>query len=342
MISLFLLLNTNKSVNDIITSISIGICTSNDEKTIKRLLVNLTKDFSKGIMKAKIESETNSFTINEIIIVSSGCTDSTDKIVKKFVLSFPNKVILIAEKTRLGKANALNKIFTKFSGDYLVLIPADALTSLKNIDLLIKRMIKDSNAGIAFGRPVINHKNHHCSTICKMNSVLWNFHSRTLILKENTHASGELMVIRKNLVKSLPETIINDDAYISQLVNDSKKKIIFEPCSIVLITGPTIFKDYLNQRKRIYLGHKQLKSLGFPETTPFNRLIKKNKIFYLKLFLTEVNSLKKLMYLNLALIVEFYLKLRVKMSLSKDFSHKNIWKRIEVDFSSSDIVNSAD
>ena len=107
-----------------------------------------------------------------------------------------------------------------------------------------------------------------------------------------------------------------------------KKKIVFDPTSIVLITSPLTIKDYINQRKRIYLGHNQLKTMGFSETIPFNRLSLKNKNFYLKLFLNEISSVKKLLYFGLALIVEFNLKLRIKFKINNNFTEQIIWQRI--------------
>lgn len=332
-----------RNVITIKNSISIGICTSNDEKTIKKLLINLSRDFvPENNNDQKSTLDPHAVVINELIIVSSGCTDNTEKIISKFTCKYPEKILLVIENKRSGKANALNRIFEHSTGEYLVLIPADALTSLHNIYILINQINQNQNIGIAFGKPIINHKNHNCTTICKMNSVLWNMHTKAFVLKENIHASGELMVIRNNLFPNIPEIIINDDAYLSQIVFQSHKQIIFDPHAIVLITGPTILKDYLNQRKRIYLGHKQLKTLGFSETVPFNRLLANNKLFYLKLFLNEINSFKNLTYLNLALIIEFYLKLRVRLSLTNDFSNTNLWKRIRVDFPPSKVSKNAD
>ena len=315
-------------MNNINTSISIGICTSNDEKTIGKLLYNLTKFSSQSISPEKRSLIYKSLFINEIIIVSSGCTDSSEIIISQFIKRFPSIISLISEKHRSGKANAINTILHKYSGEYLVLIPADAYTSIESINLLIKRIDRDDKIGIVFGKPVIDHKSHKCTVICKMNAVLWNLHTKSMTLKENNHASGELMVLRKNLVRNIPENIINDDAYLSQKIFLMKKKIVFDPTSIVLITSPLTIKDYINQRKRIYLGHNQLKTMGFSETIPFNRLSLKNKNFYLKLFLNEISSVKKLLYFGLALIVEFNLKLRIKFKINNNFTEQIIWQRI--------------
>ena len=317
---------------NISNSVSIGICTSNDEKTINRLLANLTQYSNTDKISNNKQLSFNTLNIKEIIIVSSGCIDSTEKIIQKYKQRYQNFITLISEKYRTGKASALNKIFKSFKGKYLVLIPADAFTSLTKIQTLIERMNEKQNIGIVFGKPIIDHKHHYCTVICQMNNSLWNFHNQAMTLKENTHGSGELMVIRKDFIVSIPENVINDDAYLSQRIFERKGKIIFEPASIVLITSPVTFKDYINQRKRIYLGHKQLKAMGFKQTIPFNRLLVRNKLFYLKILINEIRTIKRLSYLSLALIVEFYLKLSIKFNINNQLTNINVWKRITVDF----------
>ena len=302
-------------------SVSIGICTSNDEKSINRLLDSLTKNFKFKVLH-----------INEIIIVSSGCIDSTEEIIQKFIDKFPNLITLVSEKYRSGKSNALNEIFKLFSGNYLVLIPADAYTSLNSIQILVEKMNENKNIGITFGRPIIDHENHYCTAICKMSTSLWNLHIQGMTLIENTHASGELMILSKDSVISIPENVINDDAYLSQKVFEGERKIVFEPNAVVFITSPVTFKDYINQRKRIYLGHKQLKEMGFSQTVPFNKLLTRNKLFYLKIFFQEIKTIKRFTYLSLALIVEFYLKLSIKFNVKNQFTNNTVWKRISVDF----------
>ncbi len=312
-------------------SISIGICTSNDEKTIKRLLANLTDNNKIANSSSEANLKGTHINIKEIIIVSSGCIDATEKIVQRFINKFPHLITLISEEKRSGKSNALNKIFQKYSGEYLVLIPADACTTLINITFLIEKLNNNKRIGIAFGKPVIDHQNHQCNVICNMNSSLWNLHTQGMSLKENNHASGELMALRRQSAILIPENVINDDAYLAQRAFERRSKIAFVPKSIVLITSPITFKDYINQRKRIYMGHRQLKSLGFQQTVPFNRLLAKNKLFYLKIFLQEIETIKKSSYLCLALIVEFYLKLSTKFNLNNQYTTLIVWQRISVD-----------
>ena len=85
--------------------ISIGIMAFNEEKNIGRLL------------KALLSQELKKVKIREIIVVSVGSTDKTNKIVEKFTKK--NKVIkLVTGDKRRGKALAINE-FINISIDWL-------------------------------------------------------------------------------------------------------------------------------------------------------------------------------------------------------------------------------
>jgi len=70
-------------------TVSIGICAYNEEKNIGRLLDRLLK-------------EKKLYTLKEIIVVASGCTDGTEGIVKQYT-SKCEKINLIVERGRKGK-----------------------------------------------------------------------------------------------------------------------------------------------------------------------------------------------------------------------------------------------
>ena len=70
--------------------ITVGIAVYNEEKNIKQVIDFWLKE-----------------PIDEILIVSSGCTDTTEKIIKNIK---NKKIKLIAEKKRTGKSSAITKI----------------------------------------------------------------------------------------------------------------------------------------------------------------------------------------------------------------------------------------
>lgn len=202
-------------------------------------------------------------------------------------------------------------------------------TTVLNIKKLVNHLNENSNIGVAFSRPIINHKSHICTKICKINTSLWDLHIGALKLRKNIHAIGELMIIRRGLITFIPPIVINDDAFISQIINSKGKEFFFDFNSLVQITSPLKLSDYLSQRTRIYIGHLQLKNMGFSETRPFNRLISQHKFFYIKSVLFGSKNVKNLIYLIPALVIEIHLKIVVKIMFNINYSVYLKWKRID-------------
>ncbi|MFH1073874.1 MAG: glycosyltransferase family 2 protein [Candidatus Firestonebacteria bacterium] len=126
-------------------NLSFGICAYNEQGNILSLLEGL------------LSQELKNACIKEIIVIASGCTDNTEKIVKEFAKTNP-KVFLLSETERNGKAAAVNLFLKKAAGDVCVLVSADTLPEKNAIDTLIKPLI-DGKVGMTGGRPVpVNSK----------------------------------------------------------------------------------------------------------------------------------------------------------------------------------------
>jgi len=63
---------------------------------------------------------------SEVIVVCSGCHDSTPEIVREFATLDP-RVRLIEESVRLGKASAVNLILSKAKGEFIIFVSADVV-----------------------------------------------------------------------------------------------------------------------------------------------------------------------------------------------------------------------
>jgi glycosyltransferase involved in cell wall biosynthesis len=120
--------------NNIKKQITIGIPAFNEEKNIKFLIESLLKQKLRNAI------------LEQIIIVSDGSTDSTDKKVQSIK---NNLVTLITNKKRVGLNRALNKIVQFASSDILVILNADILPANEYfIQNLIKPFFKNKNIGI--------------------------------------------------------------------------------------------------------------------------------------------------------------------------------------------------
>jgi len=230
-----------------LNQVSVGICAYNEEKNIGRLLNNV-------LFKQALPVD------SEVLVVCSGCTDNTPRIVREFAEKDSRLKIHFEEK-RSGKASAINYILSHATGDFIILISADTLPKKGSFSRLTAKVQK-SNVGIVCGNPV--PINPPSSLVGRIVQLLWSFHGHVF---EQLNDSGlarhatELFCIRKGIVNSMPAGTVNDDAY---LAVETKKRgwlIKFDSKSQVLISGPGTFHEYFEQRRRIIFGHFQIKKL---------------------------------------------------------------------------------
>lgn len=95
-----------------LTTVSIGIPAYNESANIGRLLAALQK-----------QSEER-FIISEIVVVSDGSTDGTERIVRQWAAIDP-RITLLADHKRRGKSARMNEIMDRATSDVLVLLDAD-------------------------------------------------------------------------------------------------------------------------------------------------------------------------------------------------------------------------
>lgn len=223
-------------------SMMIGIAVSNEEQNIGNLLENL-------ISSCPPEIET-------ICVVSSGSTDRTNEIVQSFS-NRDGRVKLIIESERNGKASALNLLLAESeSFDYMIYTGGDNIPCRDALTHLLTSL-KQDNVGIAGARPIPVDDSASFMGFCS--HLLWNLHHESSM--QVPKISGELMVFKSKIVRELPPAIINDDAYIQSLGEMKKFKVTYCPDAEVLLKGPSTVHDFLSQRKRVFIGHKQLEFL---------------------------------------------------------------------------------
>jgi len=238
-------------------SASIGICAYNEEDNIERLLTNLLYE----------QNLPSNF---EVIVVCSGCTDKTPSIVRKSCEK-DQRVRLILEPERKGKASAVNEILSAYKGKYLFFVPADVLPEKGSLGRLLKHF-KNQKVGVAGGRPTLINEEERLQGVEDLAHLMWRIHNQTLqVLNHDnvlTHASGELLCIRRGIVTKIPVEVINDDAYIAMKANQKGFLVRFDPNARVRIKVPSKFADLIRQRKRIVYGHYQIKKIhgSFPRT----------------------------------------------------------------------------
>jgi len=296
-------------------TISVGICAYNEQENIGPLLKNLL-------------AEQNLSQNSEVIVVCSGCTDKTPMIVEDFVLR-ESRVKLIVEKERRGKASALNLFLDSAIGQILVIISADSRPGRGAVERLAKSIRSQVGGACAETLPV--NKNRSVMEFCYW--FLWRMHNRTLQKEsqEKTlhHFGGDMWALKKGIISYIPNEVINDDAYLGIMLWKKGWQLVFVPEASLMIKGPATPIEYIQQRERIVVGHKQVKQITDIEPTTIGALALKRPLFSIRLLVKEMGTQKIRDYPKIP--IGLFLELIAQTSATINFKKKDKyvrWKQI--------------
>ncbi|MDH5779664.1 MAG: glycosyltransferase [Candidatus Bathyarchaeota archaeon] len=220
----------------------IGIPAFNEEKNIGKLLDFLIKDIPKEI--------------NSIYVVSSGSTDRTDAIVISRQEKNPT-ISLVSEPVRGGKSSAVNTILSKGKDhDAIVCIDADHLPTGSSIKLIVESL-KNDRLGVVSGRLIPVDDASKLQGFCV--HLTYNLHH--LISLDTPKISGEFMAFRTKVVTKLLPMIVNDDVYIQMIFKNKGYEVGYCPEAKVYLKGPSTVVEFFQQRRRIFIGHHQIRQL---------------------------------------------------------------------------------
>lgn len=289
---------------------TIGICAYNEGSNIAQLLGNILRE-------QKLPA------LSEVIVVCSGCTDRTVEIAREYA-NRDSRIRVLVENQRRGKASAINQILAHAKGDSILFVSADTLPNKGCFQRLLSKL-QLPNVGIVCGNPIpINNSN---GLVDKLVQILWSFHSHVFQQLNDLglarHAT-EIFCIRKGIISRIPMETINDDAYIALMTKKRGWLIKYDEISRVSICGPQTFVDYFNQRRRVLVGHHQVKKMTGEAPQHLLYLLPLHPIRVVKLFLW---LFKKHGFLSVLAFTSIELSLNL-ISMVDSISRKtpNIWK----------------
>lgn len=189
--------------------------------------------------------------IAEVIVVASGCEDRTVEIVSA-IASGEQRVRLIEQARREGKASAVNLFISAATSPVLVLVSADVLVEAGSFEYLLGHFA-DPLVGMAGGRPV--PVNDSETLVGHTVRLQWHLHDR---IARQSPKLGELVAFR-NVVPSIPLDTAVDELSIQALVTQLGYRLVYEPRAVVYNRGPATVQDFLRQRRRIYAGHLRIR-----------------------------------------------------------------------------------
>ncbi len=226
----------------------VGIMAYNEQCNIGRLL------------EALLTQQTQTVSIEDIIVVASGCTDRTEEIVSEFALR-DSRVHLLRQPQREGKASAVNLLMRSARQEVVVLHSADTVPAPGMIEALIAPF-ENPQVGMVGGHPIPTNRS---DTLMGYGAhLLWELHHRVSLLRPKM---GELIAFR-NIFRQIPYDSAVDEASIEPLIIGQGMRLLYAPDAIVYNRGPETIEDFMKQRRRIFAGHLYVKDmLGYRVAT---------------------------------------------------------------------------
>lgn len=262
---------------------SIGICAADHASNLNELLKTVeTEPYPEGLV------------LKQVVIVASGLGLQDFEFVREFANSHVG-LVLIEEPIRRGKAEAINRIIDSFSGQFLVLVNSDAHPEPGSISMLLRTISRDDHVGMVSASPVVGERAGVTGAVLQL---MWGVHNECLLtLNEgdrNNHCCDELIVVRSEALRKLPNSTVNDGAFLAGEAYRAGYSIRFCEAARVKIDVPGSFYGLLAQRRRILYGHFQiLRSIGEAPRTTESMLVH-NPLLSLSILIRTLAKLPRL------------------------------------------------
>ncbi len=236
------------------------------------------------------------------------------------------KDVLHIQDESKGKPSALNLVFKKFTNknDIMIFTDGDVFVGKDSLKELLS-YFSNKEVGAVSGHPIsLNPKDN---ILGYWSFVLTNMAHKLRLSGKNFVCTGYLMAIR-NIVGSIPENSLSDDAIISNIILDKGYKIFYAPNALVYVKYPTTFKDWTNQKIRSAGGYYQIRSFT-KSNIKMRRSFASESLGFLEVFIYAKKS-KEFIYTILLLFARLYLwfMIFIKIKIRKQNFNK-IWSRIE-------------
>ena len=285
--------------------ITIGICAYNEEKNIERTI------------RSVFMQEQQCYSIDRILVVSSGSTDRTDEIVRALEEE-DSRVRLLPQKSREGKNSAINLILSETQTEVNVLLNADNVFKTPvSLDYLIKPM-EDPKVGVVGGHP---YPTNDPSDIAGFTvQLVWVMHHHISLVNPKV---GEIMAFR-DIGTVLPTDMQSDEDILRMELEKKGFRTVYAPEASILNRGPETIKDYLKQRMRVNIGERYMKRI-FDYDIPTHN--------FGNLFRALLDSAKDIGFhpfkLMAAIFLELLSRYQAILYVKADMGDLCVWEQVE-------------
>lgn len=322
-IVMFLIIKLNKIHNLIIKkkkdnsdkfipSIDFLIFTYNEEITIEQKIKNTLKlNYPKSKLK--------------IYIIDSGSTDKTVEIANKYK---NQKVMIIKENERRGKASAINQAIKKTNSEIIFFTDANAFLEKEAVKKIVKHFCNKKIGGVC-GRFEV--KSTKGKIVSEGGKIYWGKIERILregesIIGSVIHLTGEISAIRRKAFTKLNNKNLGEDFDLTLKIIAKGYKLVYESDTYAFERAPDNLKDFFTQKRRIIAGSLQTmwehrKFIFNPKYGVYGLLILPSHkllpifspVFFISSFITffilkKINLLYFFIYLLLTIVIVYLIK----------------------------------
>ena len=220
------------------------------------------------IQSLLLESVHSQAVMRELVVVASGVQEPTLSGLW-LARNLDVRVNILVEAVRRGKAEAINRILTSVSGDYIVFVNADAVPEPGAISSLLEMVSSNPMVGAVSALPIVEAPGGAASLLTKF---MWTAHNECSIVLNHqgtaNHSSDELVVFRASATTPLPVGLVNDGAYMAGVAKRRGYAVKVCQSARVRVRAPSRLAEVILQRRRILFGHAQVwRKVGVPPKT---------------------------------------------------------------------------
>jgi cellulose synthase/poly-beta-1,6-N-acetylglucosamine synthase-like glycosyltransferase len=190
----------------------------------------------------------------QIIVAADGSDDGTDRIVRR---TSDERVELLYEPTRLGKAAALNRAVERARGEIVVFSDANAIYEPDALQHLVASFADPAVAVVTGAKSVIGGH----TAFGRAEALYWRYEAwirrNESLVGSATGLNGEILAVRRDDWHPLAQDTINDDFAIGLGAMSRGRRVIFEPGARASESSTARARDELVRRERMIAGRWQ-------------------------------------------------------------------------------------